>query len=307
MIQAVVARVHFDDFSGEQFERLCFAYLLRRSEFSNVEWYGQLGADGGEDIVATRDDGTPHIFQCANYRRLTLAKVKADIAKVAARSRSAGAMFTLIAGGQVSAPLRDKVRAVAVATGFAHADIWSAAEMEERLRRDAPDLLRRFVEGVLFPELPSALIGFAADSSKQTDDTIVRGLAVAFDRPAFKTPFNRESSLPRFRAAIAEALSTLNTGQGPSGKVLASKHDVRDSTVRRALDDLVERLVQLRATFDQLIRDGEIRGCGCGQDDCPVFMMSDVAARTMDHLRLSLLLEVHRLHPAFEPAFYHIT
>jgi hypothetical protein len=299
-----VAPIHFDDFSGAQFERLCFAYLLRRPEFTDVEWYGQLGGDGGRDIIATAADGKTHVFQCANFQRLTKAKVASDIKKIAAGGRSAGANLTVISGGRVSAKLRDTFRDIAAAAGFSGTAIWAGPEVEERLRRDAPDLLRRFAQGVPFPELPADLKQFALDCSVQTDESIVRSLAIAFDRPAFKTPFRAESSLLRFRESLAETINTLNTGTTPSGRVLASKHDLRDPSLRRRVDGLITDLARLRATFDGFMRSGGIRGCGCGSDDCPVFMMSDAAIQAMDHDRREIMDEVHRLHPDFDPSFY---
>jgi hypothetical protein len=46
-MQRQVGPVHFEDFSGEQFERLCFAFLYRDPEFVHVNWAGQSGNDKG--------------------------------------------------------------------------------------------------------------------------------------------------------------------------------------------------------------------------------------------------------------------
>jgi hypothetical protein len=299
-----VGPIHFEDFSGDQFERLCFAYVLRRPELRDVDWYGQLGADRGRDIIASNENGTAHIFQCANYQRLTKAKIAKDIAKIAAGARSRGANLTIIAGGRVSAKLRDTLRDTAAASRFSAATVWSGPEIEERLRLDAPDLLKRFTDGIPFPELPAELKRFAASASNESDDAIIQSLAIAFDRPAFRTPFSAESSLFRFRAAIAETISTLNTGSTPSGSVLASKNDIRDLNLRRRVDKLVELLAHLRASFDGLIKSGEIKGCGCQNEDCSVFMLSPHAIHTMDRERRKIMDEVHSLQPAFDPSFY---
>lgn len=301
-----VAPIHFEDFSGDQFERLCFAYLLRRPDFIDVQWYGQLGSDKGRDIIATGVDGSTHVFPCANYGRLTKTKGESDIRKSAKGGRSNGAKLTILAGGRVSAQLRDSLEATGNSAGFSWTTVRSGPELEELIRRDAPDLIRRFVEGVSFPETSAELKQFAFASSSESDDAIVRSLAIAFDRPAFKTPFSRESSLPRFRAAIAETINTLNTGTTPNGKVFASKNDVRDATLRGRVETLVVALVQLRSNFDQLMRDGEIKPCGCGQEDCPTFMMTDRAVTAMDRERRKLLEQVHALHSGFDPELYPI-
>lgn len=303
-MQAQVNPVHFEDFSGTQFERLSFAYLLRRPNYSNVDWYGQLGKDRGRDIICEPVNGSIHVYQCANHRRLSYRKVETDIRTLAKGSRSKGAWFYLIAGGTVSGGLKDKVRASATGAGFATCQTWSGPEFEERLRRDAPDLLLRFTRGVEFPETPSALAAFAADPSGQSDKSIVAALTIAFDRPAYKTPFHLESSLPRFRKAISETIDTLNTGRTPSGKVLPSKNDIADKAVQKAIDGLVQRLVSLRAAFEELLRKKEIQHCQCGNEDCPVYTMTAGAAKEMDRRRREILSEVHRLNPEFDPSFY---
>ena len=48
----VVATVHPIDFrvlSGHEFERFEFALLWRRWSWTQLDWYGQLGADGGRN------------------------------------------------------------------------------------------------------------------------------------------------------------------------------------------------------------------------------------------------------------------
>jgi len=74
--------------------------------------------------------------------------------------------------------------------------------------------------------------------------------------------------------------------------------------LRSGIDRVVEALAALRAGFDNLLRDGEIRPCGCAQPDCPVFMLSDRAAYDMDRRRRTLLELVHSLNPDVPSSFY---
>jgi hypothetical protein len=305
-MQIQVHPIHFEDYSGQQFERLCFAYLLRRPDFSSVNWYGQLGQDQGRDIVCDHIDGSTHIDQCANYHRLSKRKAEEDLQKLAIAPRSKNASFCLIAGGSVSGQMKDIVSNLAAKAGFSSCRLWSGIEFEERLRRDTPDLLVRFTQGVAFPELPQELASFAADAHDLTDETIISALTIAFDRPAYKTPFHHESSLPRFRKAIGETIETLNTGLTPSGKVLPSKNNIADMAKRKSIDKLVEHLVALRAAFEDFLRKGEIQHCGCGEVDCPVFMMTEMAAQDMDNRRRKILTEVHKLNSDFDPSFYEL-
>ena len=145
---------------------------------------------------------------------------------------------------------------------------------------------------------------FIAQALPLSDVHVARALLAKLDRPAFRTPFHQESSLPRFRAAIAETISAINTGKSPSGTQLPSKDDVADPAMRAALDGVVQRLAALRGALDDLVKKGEIRPCGCEEPDCPVHMLSDRACREMDRRRHELLAAARAVDPAFPVGFY---
>jgi hypothetical protein len=254
--------------------------------------------------VCDHADGSVVIYQCANHKRLSSVKAKEDIEKIAAGGKSPRSAFKMIVGGSVTGGMKDTISAAALTAGFSSCETWSGVEFEERLRRDAPDLLLRFTQGVPFPEIPQEIAAFIAQTCGLGDDLIVRVLTAAFDRPAYKTPFRSESSLPRFRAAITESIDTINTGRTQSGRVLPAKNDVADPAKRAALSRLVERLVSLRAAFEGFVRSGDITHCACASPDCPVFFMPDMVAHEMDLRRKDLLREVQQLNPAFDPSFY---
>lgn len=110
--------------------------------------------------------------------------------------------------------------------------------------------------------------------------------------------------MPRLRAAIAETISAINTGKTPGGTQLPSKADVRDPAMRAVLDSVVQRLVALRSAFDDLLKKGEIRSCGCQDPNCPVHMLSDRACFEMDRRRRELLIAAQAANPAFPASFY---
>jgi hypothetical protein len=62
-------------------------------------------------------------------------------------------------------------------------------------------------------EYRAQLDRFVAQSLPLSDIELARTLLTAHDRTAFRTPFQQESSLPRFRSAISETISTINTGK----------------------------------------------------------------------------------------------
>ena len=148
------------------------------------------------------------------------------------------------------------------------------------------------------------LLAFVARSLPAPDAEIVTMLTNALDRPAFRTPFRQESSLERFREAIAETIETLNTGRVKGGLQLPSKFQIRDSNLRAEVDRIVRALVTLRATFDNFLRTGDIRRCDCGHADCPVYFFEDDAAMEMDKRRRELLRLAHSLNPNAPPEFY---
>jgi len=303
-MQKYVQPIHFEDFSGHQFERLCFAHLLRRYPNACFDWYGQLGSDRGRDIVCTEPDGSVRVYQCANVRRLPLKKAQDDLVKIAHGPIALRTRFCLISGGPISAPQKDKITRAAIRVGFGSAEVISGPEFEEHLRIHTPELLRRFVEGVAFPELPAELVAFSQAATDVTDQQITEALTLAFDRPAFRTHFHEESSLPRFKEALAETIRTLNTGHTPEGVQLPSRHHVRDPATRATLDRLVGLLVGLRSAFDQCLRHGTVRPCGCNVPDCPIFMVKPEAAADLDHRRSEILQVVHTLNDQFVPEFY---
>ena len=139
---------------------------------------------------------------------------------------------------------------------------------------------------------------YVAKALPISDGEIAGALLAAIDRPAFRTPFQQESSLPRFRVAIIETIAAIS-GTNPVGDSSTfSKSDVRDPTIRSALDSIVEMLVALRGSFDDLLRRGEIQPCGCQDPDCPVFMMSEGAVREMDRRRSVLLTAAQKISAA---------
>ena len=133
--EIVVQRIHFEDRSGAEFERMCFAHLWHADTWASLEWRGQVGSDGGRDIWGVRPDGTTHCFQCANHARLTFRKAAADLEKLAKAPHGLPDRFTFIIGGTVSAAMRDRVRRDGERLGLPSTDVWSGVELEERVLR----------------------------------------------------------------------------------------------------------------------------------------------------------------------------
>lgn len=303
---ATVHPIDFGQLGGHDFERLVFAFLCRRWPWTQIDWYGQVGGDGGRDIWGLRENDWGRddlvVVACANWRRLTASKAATDIDKIVRGARGLPAHLIVMSGGKVSAELKTKVNKHAGSVGIQRAEIWSGPEFEEHLRHHADTVLRRFFNGEVLPDEPNALRKFVGDT-KSSDEEGLRALGRLFDRPAFTTPFQSESSLPAFRRAISDTIEALNTGiyRSRDGTIIGrvpSKFDFADATIQEALDDLVRRLNALRILFDDGLRSRRIRPCGCGREDCPVFTMDHDAVAELEGARAEILSGVRAL-PSF--------
>ena len=310
MPNRIVQPIHFEDFDGHQFERLVFAYLIRTDNWLSLEWYGQTGSDSGRDIWGIRErEGHPQgqkvCVQCANHESLAYKKVQEDFEKILKGPNGKPDAFIVVAGGTVSATLRDKTKKLCEKKQVYASEIWSGKEFEERLRAKAESLLKRFVEGKEFPDAPADLRKFTEAITPQSDDEILALMAGLFDRPAFYTPFHQESSIPAFKKAITDTIEALNTGihrlrDGTEIRRIPSRHSIRSVETKKKLSQIERMLGELRAKYDESVKTGDIRPCGCNVPDCPVFFVSHRVACEMDHLREEILEAFRRLYPDFD-------
>ena len=300
-----VQPIHFEDFDGAQFERLVFAYHARCDEWQSLEWYGQAGSDLGRDIWGTRHNGESVCIQCVNRMNLTFAKARGDLAKVLSAGKGLPDRFRIVGRATVSAMMRDKIKAHVQSMGVMHCDIWSGKEFEEFLRHGAESLLKRFVEGEVFPDTGPELTTLARTEATLSDKDILALMVRLFDRPAFYTPIHQESNLPDFRQAITDTIQALGTGvwKARDGQVLGripSRHQLRDTTLGQQIQEVEMALAKLRAKFDDFLKQGVIRPCGCQQPDCPTYFMTPHAAHELDRLRSDVLRRFHDAYPAFD-------
>ncbi len=306
-IARTVRPIHFEDFSGAEFERLVFAYHLCDG-WSDLAWFGQTGSDQGRDIVGLRpfDDRPAErtVVQCVNRDSLTQAKAEKDMVAAVNAATGKPDAFKFVCRGNVSAQRRDEVRAAAAKLGVSRMTIWSGAEFEEHLRLRAEFLLRRLVDGVTFPEAEVELRNFVEQFQDIDDQQALAMLARAFDRPAFRTPFQQESNLHAFQQAIDDTIRVLSTGiwqtrEGVEIHRLPSLHHIRDANIRKALELTVRELDQLRRRFKTLLATGAIKHCACGDPSCPTFMLTHTAGLELDKARERVLAAFRKPYPAF--------
>jgi hypothetical protein len=297
--------IHFEDFGGAQFERLVFGYHARAESWKSLEWYGQAGSDLGRDIWGIRDDGESVCIQCINRKDLTFAKIRDDLSKVLRAPNGIPGRFRIVTRSNVSAMMRDKIKAHVLSSGVKHCDTWSGKEFEEFLRHRAESLLKRFVGGELFPDAEPELTLFSQADGLPSDNDVLAMMAKLFDRPAFYTPIHQESNLPDFKQAITDTIQALGTGiwKARDGQIIGripSRHQLRDADTSKKIQAVEMALAKLRAEFDAFLRSGVIRPCGCEQPDCPTYMMPSEAAHVLGRLRSDALRQFRDAYPAFD-------
>jgi len=297
MATVMVSPIHFEDFSGIQFERLVFAYHVRAG-WRDLIWRGQSGGDQGRDITGIEpfDDQPARktIIQCANRDTLTLAKAKSDMTKAVKVAGGTPDAFKFVSRGAVSDTGRGRIEQAAASLGVAQVTIWSGVEFEENLRLRAEYLLHRFVQGIEFPDAEADIRKFVDDLPDLSDTEALQLMAAVFDRPAFRTPFQQESSLLAFQQAIEDTIGALNTGvwrtrEGDEIRRIPSIHHLRDQRIRTVLEKVVRQVDELRRIFVTRLKEGEIKHCGCGRPDCPTYMLTHRVADELDEARRKVL------------------
>jgi hypothetical protein len=304
MATVTVSPIHFEDYSGIQFERLVFAYLVRVG-WRGLVWHGQSGGDQGRDIsgIEPFDDQPARktIIQCANRGTLTLAKAKADMGKAVKSASGVPDAFKFVSRGAVSDVSRTRIEQAAASLGVAHVTIWSGVEFEENLRLRAEYLLHRFVQGIEFPDAETQIRKFVDDFPDLSDVDALQLMAAVFDRPAFRTPFQQESSLPAFQQAVEDTIGGLwRTREGDEIRRIPSIHHLQDQRNQAVLAKVVRQVDELRRIFVTRFKEGEIRHCGCGQPNCPTYMLTHRVADELDEARRNILATFRSVHASFD-------
>lgn len=290
--------ISFSDLSGQEFERLVFATLLRMYAWHTLDWTGQTGSDGGRDIVGTRDDDYGNritvVVACANWKSFTSTKGNSDIDKIVDGLGEIPHEVIVVAGKSVSAATKEKCQANAKSRGITVSEVWSGSEFEERLRFHADSVFQRFFSGEELPDEASALRTFVQQLDPKTEREAGELIARLFDRPAFSTPIRSESNLPAFRQAIGDTIGALNTGiwrdrEGAIITRISTRQSFTSVTVKDALAECVTALTGLRVIFDEGLRNNHIQPCQCGKADCPTFMIEHEYCERLENERSRVL------------------
>ncbi|WP_449105775.1 hypothetical protein [Pseudomonas mohnii] len=213
--------------------------------------------------------------------------------------------FKFVCRAAVSDASRTRIEQAAASLGIANVTIWSGVEFEENLRLRAEYLLHRFAQGIEFPDALSGIRRFVDDFPDLTDSEALQLMAAVFDRPAFYTPFHQESSLPAFQQGIEDTIGALNTGiwrtrEGDEIRRIPSIHHLRDLHTREVLGKVVRQVDELRRSFVDGLRDGNIKRCGCGMPSCPTYMLTHKISEELDRARQKILMTFRCVLPSFK-------
>jgi hypothetical protein len=164
------------------------------------------------------------------------------------------------------------------------------AKVREEFSSLSPQSVERAIREV--PELKTLV----------TDSQILRLMEDVFDRTAFTTPFQHESS-DNFKQAITDTIKALNTGirsttDGAEIGRIPTRHQLKDPVARNTLAVIVETLELLRAKYDSYVKNGEIQIRGSYPPKS-----SKKAASDMDNLRLRILTDFRQIYPSFRVKF----
>lgn len=253
-------------------------------------------------------NGETFCYLCANYQNLTYKKAKEDIDKLV-KHKTIPTTLTVACGGKVTAGIRAQIKSYAIAKGAHKIAVWSGVEFEEKLSKEAPELIRRFVMGEQFPDSPTDLIQYAKALDATNDKDIVDLLVECFDRPALTTPFHLESNIPDFEKALKHTIEVLNTGvhrlnDGIIVRSIPSRHRVSDNKLKNDLATITQSVIKLRDSFMNLKKRDEIRRCECGEADCPVYILSSEACVAMDKARKEIFSQFKKIKPDFNLSIY---
>jgi hypothetical protein len=213
--------------------------------------------------------------------------------------------FRIVARSKISAKMRDKIKNHVKSLGVRECDAWSGAEFEEFLRKGAESVLKRFLQGEVFPDSPEDLKRLATSVQPVNDDEALALLARLFDRPAFYTPIHQESNLGDFKQAITDTIQALGTGiwkarDGCLIDRIPSRHQFKSDALRTKLQAVEKALSHLRAKYDEMTRSGVLRHCDCKNPNCPTYFLNPPeAAHELERLRHEVLSRFRNAYPAF--------
>lgn len=132
------------------------------------------------------------------------------------------------------------------------------------------------------------------------DEQILDLMVQSFYRAAFMTPFHDESSIEKFRQAIMDTYSALNTGvytltDGTVIRTLPGWDRLKDEKKKKTIGGIVRKLMFVNRRLHRYQKDGEIKPI----PNWPYFDISSSAAADMDNLRISIIKDLEEIYPDF--------
>jgi tetratricopeptide (TPR) repeat protein len=142
----------FDKLAPGDFERLCLWLVEREEGYSRVEHLGEVGSEGGRDVVAWKD-GQRFVFQCKRVQAFNASQAQKEIEKLRRLPLADQPQeLVFVVARAISADTRDAIRKIWGNEATCH--FWSGNELDEKVKRHS-DVLEEFFQ--LPPEPRTAL------------------------------------------------------------------------------------------------------------------------------------------------------
>lgn len=255
----MLKKIHFEDYSGRQFEHLVYAYVDRSYPWVSLEWLGRAGSEGGRDIWGVRfagyhDNGSmiekKVCIQCKNVFDSTGPKsIEEELDKVKKVVKKEVDEYWLV-GSRTSSDGRNKIRTYAKENNdIDFVKFLDAEEFEEHLWRDTPSLARRFLSGTPLTSDMEEILNIGENDLPPTMTERLARLMPIFHRNAFRIPMRNEVSAYMFIQAIKDTQRALVTGSWTTNEGL------KLGTVPKLFDFIEFENYQVLVEIDGLLTD----------------------------------------------------
>lgn len=138
-------KLHFDDLSWKRFEELVFEIVYTRYKWDELSPIGQMGKDGGVDILGVDKDGSTWYIQCKNHQSFSKKDAQKAIDKIIDNYTIAKDNKLLIAVAcNISLDTLQFIKTYSKEKGFNDSEVWIGTNLETMLYSDYEGLLNKF-------------------------------------------------------------------------------------------------------------------------------------------------------------------
>ena len=140
-------RLHFEDLDWRRFENLSYELLHRECEWKELNPIGQMGNDGGVDIIGIDNKGGTWYVQCKNHKAFSKADSKAIIDEIIENYTIGNrSVFLAILACNISNDTLQFIKSYSENHGFESSFVWTGMKLEAMLYDKHKDLLSKYFD-----------------------------------------------------------------------------------------------------------------------------------------------------------------